>query len=98
MKTAPQNSDQVSVAAPQPSFTHARGQSSDTVFEPLLDDERAAQFLGGIHHKTLQRMVRNVEVSVFRVGRFLRYRANKVNNWLRIKLIRRISRVVTINE
>ena len=66
--------------------------------EPLLDDERAAQFLGGIHHKTLQRMARNGEVPAYRVGRFWRYRASELNDWLRLKSTGRIARVVSIKE
>ena len=67
-------------------------------FEPLLDDERAALFLGGIHHKTLQRMARNGEVPAYRVGRFWRYRASELNDWLRLKSTGRIARVVSIKE
>jgi len=67
-------------------------------FEPLLDDERAAEFLGGIHPKTLQRMARRGEVPAYRVGRFWRYRASELDDWLRVKSNRRIARVVSIKE
>jgi excisionase family DNA binding protein len=67
-------------------------------FEPLLDDERAAEFLGGIHPKTLQRMARRGEVPAYRVGRFWRYRASELDDWLRVKSSGRIARVVSIKE
>jgi len=72
--------------------------NSSPLLEPLLDDERAAQFLGGIHHKTLQRMARNGEVPAYRVGRFWRYRASELSDWLRLKSTGRIARVVSIKE
>ena len=75
-----------------------RDGNSNPLLEPLLDDERAAQFLGGIHHKTLQRMARNGEVPAYRVGRFWRYRASELNDWLRLKSTGRIARVVSIKE
>jgi excisionase family DNA binding protein len=67
-------------------------------FEPLLDDERAAQFLGGIHPKTLQRMARKGDVPAYRIGRFWRYRASELNDWLRLESLSRIARVVSIKE
>jgi excisionase family DNA binding protein len=67
-------------------------------FEPLLDGELAAKFLGGIHPKTLQRMARSGEVPAYRVGRFWRYRASELNDWLRVKSNGRIARVVSIKE
>ncbi len=66
--------------------------------EPLLDDKQAAQFLGGIHHKTIQRMARNGEVPAYRVGRFWRYRASELNDWLRLHSTGRIARVVSRKE
>jgi excisionase family DNA binding protein len=64
----------------------------------LLDDERAAEFLGGIHPKTLQRMARRGEVPAYIVGRFWRYRASELDDWLRVKSSGRIARVVSIKE
>jgi excisionase family DNA binding protein len=66
--------------------------------EPLLDDKQAAQFLGGIHHKTIQRMARNGEVPAYRVGRFWRYRASELNDWLRLHSTGRIACVVSRKE
>ena len=54
-------------------------------YEPLLDDERAAQFLGGIHPKTVQRMARSGDIPAYRVGRFWRYRASELNDWLQLQ-------------
>jgi excisionase family DNA binding protein len=76
---------------------HPLGDWSVTL-EPLLDDKQAAQFLGGIHHKTIQRMARNGEVPAYRVGRFWRYRASELNDWLRLHSTGRIARVVSRKE
>lgn len=51
-------------------------------FEPLLDDEQAAELLG-IHPETLQRLARVGEIPAHRVGRFWRYRASELDAWLR---------------
>jgi len=51
-------------------------------FEPLLNDEQAAQLLG-IHPKTLQRLARTGLIPAHRVGRFWRYRASEIDDWLR---------------
>jgi len=74
------------------------GDKAPLPFEPLLDDERAAEFLGGIHPKTLQRMARRGEVPAYRVGRFWRYRASELDEWLRVKSNGRIARVVSVKE
>jgi excisionase family DNA binding protein len=74
------------------------GGDSSPALEPLLDDEQAAQLLGGIHPKTLQRMARNGEVPAYRVGRFWRYRASELNDWLALQSTGRIARVVSIKE
>jgi len=65
----------------------------DSQFEPLLSDDQAARLLGGIHPKTLQRMARNGKVPAYRVGRFWRYRASELNEWLRVKSTSRAARV-----
>ena len=74
------------------------GTDTNLPHEPLLDDEAAARFLGGIHPKTLQRMARRGEVPAYRVGRFWRYRASELDNWLRVKSNGRIAHVVSIEE
>jgi excisionase family DNA binding protein len=40
-------------------------------FEPLLNDEEAANFLGGLHRKTVQRMARRGELPAYRIGKLL---------------------------
>jgi excisionase family DNA binding protein len=53
-------------------------------FEPLLNDEQAAKFLGGLHSKTVQHMARRGEIPHYRVGKYYRYRASELNEWLRL--------------
>jgi len=50
--------------------------------EPLLNDSEAAKFLGGLHPKTVQRMARRGEIPHYRVGKYYRYRARELNDWL----------------
>jgi excisionase family DNA binding protein len=50
--------------------------------EPLLNDSEAAQFLGGLHPKTVQRMARRKELPHYRVGKYYRYRASELDAWL----------------
>ena len=84
---------------PDTSRKPVQGVSSDDLpCEPLLDDKSAAQLLGGVHPKTLQRMARNGEVPAYRVGRFWRYRASELDDWLGLKSTGRIARVVSIKE
>jgi excisionase family DNA binding protein len=51
-------------------------------YEPLLNDADAAQFLGGLHPKTIQRMARRGELPAYRVGKYWRYRASELSAWL----------------
>ena len=50
--------------------------------EPLWDDTQAAQFLGGLHPKTVQRMARRGGLPAYRVGKYWRYRASELSAWL----------------
>jgi excisionase family DNA binding protein len=50
--------------------------------EPLCNDSEAAKFLGGLHPKSVQRMARRGEIPHYRVGKYYRYRANELNDWL----------------
>lgn len=50
--------------------------------EPLLTDAEAASFLGGLHAKTVQRMARKGAIPHYRVGKYYRYRASELNDWL----------------
>jgi excisionase family DNA binding protein len=52
-------------------------------FEPLLNDEQAASFLGGLHPKTVQRMARRGQIPAFRVAKYWRYRASELDEWLK---------------
>ena len=52
------------------------------VFEPLLSDVQAAQLLGGMHVKTLQRMARTQEIPAHKIGRFWYFRASELDKWL----------------
>jgi excisionase family DNA binding protein len=51
-------------------------------FEPLIDDSAAAKFLGGLHPKTVQRMARRGDIPHYRLGKYYRYRASELNDWL----------------
>jgi excisionase family DNA binding protein len=51
-------------------------------FEPLLTDEQAAALLG-LHPKNLQRLARTAEIPAHRIGRFWRYRASELDEWLK---------------
>jgi len=51
-------------------------------YEPLLNDVEAAQFLGGFHAKTVQRMARRGEIPAYRIGKYWRYRASELSAWL----------------
>jgi excisionase family DNA binding protein len=51
-------------------------------YEPLLSDAEAAQFLGGLHPKTVQRMARRGKLPAYRIGRYWRFRASELSAWL----------------
>ena len=53
-----------------------------TAYEPLLNDVEAAQFLGGLHPKTVQRMARCGQLPAYRIGRYWRFRASELSAWL----------------
>lgn len=50
--------------------------------EPLMSDAEAAQFLGGLHPKTVQRMARRGKLPAYRIGRYWRFRASELSAWL----------------
>ena len=54
---------------------------STHTFEPLLSDSQAGELLG-LHSKTVQRLARNGEIPAVRIGRYWRYRASALNNWI----------------
>ena len=51
-------------------------------YEPLMNDAEAAQFLGGLHPKTVQRMARRGDLPAYRIGRYWRFRASELSAWL----------------
>jgi excisionase family DNA binding protein len=51
-------------------------------YEPLLNDLQAAQFLGGLHPKTVQRMAPRGEIPHYRVGKYYRYKLSELDQWL----------------
>jgi excisionase family DNA binding protein len=57
---------------------------AQTKFERLMNDAQAADFLGGLHPKTVQRMARRGELPHYRVGKYYRYRESELNEWLRV--------------
>ena len=57
------------------------GSSPTRPFEPLLDDEQAGEMLG-LHPKTIQRLARRGEIPAVRIGRYWRYRASVLNQWI----------------
>jgi excisionase family DNA binding protein len=50
-------------------------------FEPLLSDTQAGELLG-LHPKTVQRLARAGDVPALRLGRYWRFRASELNEWL----------------
>ena len=59
------------------------GTSPTVSFEPLLDDKQAGEMLG-LHPKTLQRLARRGEIPAVRIGRYWRYRASALNQWIEV--------------
>lgn len=53
----------------------------DSLFEPLLDSDEAAQLLK-IHPKTLQRMARRGEIPGVQIGKLWRFRRSELNAWM----------------
>ena len=53
----------------------------DSLFEPLLDSDEAAQLLK-IHPKTLQRLARQGEIPGVQIGKLWRFRRSKLNTWM----------------
>ena len=54
-------------------------------YERLMSDVEAGHFLGGLHPKTVQRMARRGDLPAYRVGRYWRYRASELDQWLRVQ-------------
>jgi excisionase family DNA binding protein len=54
-------------------------------YEPLLNDKQAADFLGGLHPKTVQRMARRGDLPAYRVAKYWRFRASELATWLELR-------------
>lgn len=54
-------------------------------FEPLLSDPQVAKLLS-LHPKTVQRLARAGLIPAHRVGRYWRYRASELNEWIGLQL------------
>ena|ERR1700719_1865501 len=78
--------DEMLKGDPEKFFERTKLREAMPQFEPLLDDGHASALLGGIHPKTLQRLARNRQVPAYRVGRYWRYRASELDEWLRTKV------------
>lgn len=50
-------------------------------FEPLMSDAQAGELLG-LHPQTVQRLARRGEIPAVRIGRYWRYRASTLNEWI----------------
>jgi excisionase family DNA binding protein len=61
----------------------ASGTSPTLHFEPLLDDKQAGEMLG-LHPKTVQRLARRGKIPAVRIGRYWRYRASVLNQWIEV--------------
>jgi excisionase family DNA binding protein len=51
-------------------------------FEPLLNDQQAAQLLGNMHPRTLQRLARTGVIPAIKIGRFWFFRASTLDAWV----------------
>jgi hypothetical protein len=55
------------------------------ILSPLLDDTQAAQLLGNMHPRTLQRLARTHMVPAIKIGRFWFFRASALNEWIGVQ-------------
>jgi excisionase family DNA binding protein len=55
--------------------------SASLQFEPLLSDTQAGELLG-LHPKTVQRLARAGDIPALHIGRYWRFRASELNEWL----------------
>ena len=66
-------------------------------FEPLLDDVQVAALLK-VHPKTVQKMARNGELPAIRVGRYWRFLASALNNWIQQNMVKSLSPVTHVGS
>lgn len=55
--------------------------NTEPEFEPLLSDVQAGELLD-LHPKTVQRLARAGDIPAIRIGRYWRFRASELNDWL----------------
>jgi excisionase family DNA binding protein len=65
-----------------PLLTVGKQQAAVTSFEPLIDSAAAAELLK-VHRKTLERLALRGAVPGHKVGKFWRFRASELDEWLR---------------
>jgi excisionase family DNA binding protein len=64
---------------PENGFNQSAGGSVG--FERLLSDTEAGELLG-LHPKTVQRLARTGELPAIRIGRYWRFRASALDEWI----------------
>ena len=60
-------------------------QATMSSFEPLIDSAGAAGLLK-VHRKTVERMALRGEIPGYKVGKFWRFRASELDEWLRSRV------------
>jgi excisionase family DNA binding protein len=53
-------------------------------FEPLLDEIQVGEMLG-LHPKTVQRLARAGRLPAIRLGRYWRFRASSLDQWISVQ-------------
>jgi excisionase family DNA binding protein len=61
-------------------FTHEVG--ANQLCEPLITCTQAASLIA-MHPKTIERMARNGEIPAVQIGRFWRFRASTLDEWIK---------------
>jgi excisionase family DNA binding protein len=71
-------------------FTFSGTSPTATTFEPLLSDAQVGEMLS-LHPKTVQRLARTGELPAIRVGRYWRFRASSLNEWIQVNSVGQVS-------
>ena len=79
-----------STAIPNLKGAAAYAAPTERQYEPLISDAEAGKFLGNLHPKTIQRLARARVIPAYRIGRFWRYRASELSEWLMLHSTRQI--------
>jgi excisionase family DNA binding protein len=64
--------------------------TSPTKFEPLLDDKQVGQMLN-LHPKTVQKLARRGEIPAVHIGRYWRFRASSIDEWIHLQSTGQVS-------